>query len=150
LSKEEDLKAFSELRGNTLLVYLCLVRNGRAMGAREVQRKLDFSSPGLATYHLEKLESLHLIEKTTEGYVLTKEVKVGVLTQLVKFGSLLLPRYVFYAAFFSTLFLLYVISVWVEGSFQLNPSNILATLIGLTAILVTIYECVRIWKQKLV
>jgi hypothetical protein len=30
LSKDEDLKTFSELRGNTLLVYLCLVRNGRS------------------------------------------------------------------------------------------------------------------------
>ena len=150
MSKEGDLKAFSELRGNTLLVYLCLVRNGHAMGAREVQKKLDFSSPGLATYHLEKLESLSLIEKTPEGYVLVKEVKVGALAQVIRFGSLLLPRYVFYLALFSTLFLLYLGSIWVEGSFQLTLSGIFAAMIGLTAVLVMVYECVRIWKQKLI
>jgi hypothetical protein len=120
------------------------------MGAREVQKKLDFSSPGLATYHLEKLESLSLIEKTPEGYVLVKEVKVGALAQVIRFGSLLLPRYVFYLALFSTLFLLYLGSIWVEGSFQLTLSGIFAAMIGLTAVLVMVYECVRIWKQKLI
>ena len=62
-----------------------------SVGAREVQRKLNFSSPALATYHLEKLETLGLVKKTPEGYTLLKEVKVGAIAQVVKFGSLLLP-----------------------------------------------------------
>jgi len=150
LTTENELKAFSELRGNTLLVYLCLVRNAYPMGAREVQRKLEFSSPALATYHLEKLENLHLIKKTSRGYVLTTKVKIGALAQIVKFGSLLLPRYVFYVALFSTLFMLYIVSAWLGGSFEFNINSISAILLGLTAVLVMVYESIRIWKQKLV
>ena len=120
------------------------------MGIREVQRKLEFSSPALATYHLEKLENLHLIHKTPKGYVLEKKVKIGALAQVVKFGSLLLPRFVFYVALFATLFVLYLASALFGGSFELNLSNISAVLLGLLAILVMVYECFRIQKEKLV
>ena len=150
LVTENELKAFSELRGNTLLVYLCLVKGAYPMGAREVQKKMEFSSPALALYHLEKLENLHLIKKTSKGYVLAKKVKLGVLAQVVKFGSLLLPRFVFYVALFSTLFTLYIVSAWFGGSFEFNVNSISAILLGLIAILVMVYECVRVWSQKLV
>jgi hypothetical protein len=66
------------------------------MGIREIQRKLEFSSPTLAVYHLDKLENLKLVEKTEKGYILTKEIKVGALAQMIKFGGLLFPRYTFY------------------------------------------------------
>jgi predicted transcriptional regulator len=75
LVDENELKAFSELRANTLKVYLCIIKNGNPTGIREVQRKLEFSSPTLATYHLEKLESLHLVKKTSKGYVLEKKLR---------------------------------------------------------------------------
>jgi predicted DNA-binding transcriptional regulator len=148
LSKENELKAFSELRGNTLLVYLCLVKNAHPMGVREVQKKLEFSSPALAAYHLDKLENLHLVEKTTKGYILAKEVKIGALSQVVKFGSLLLPRYAFYAALISTLFIVYVASAWFGGSFVFDINGISAILLGLTAFLIMVYECVRVWRQR--
>lgn len=147
---EKELKTFSELRGNTLLVYLCLLRSAHPMGTREVQKKLEFSSPSLATYHLEKLENLHLIKKTSKGYVLAKKVKIGALAQIVKFGSLLLPRYVFYVALFSTLFILYIVSAWFSGVFEFNINSISAILLGLISVVVMAYECIRVWKQKLV
>lgn len=150
LSTDNELKAFSELRGNTLQVYLCLVRAVHPMGVREVQKKLEFSSPALAAYHLDKLENLQLVEKTTKGYVLAKEVKIGALAQVVKFGSLLLPRYTFYAALISSLFLTYLLSAWVEGSFDFGLNSISAILLGLTALLIMVYECIRIWRQKIV
>ncbi len=150
MSKEDELKAFSELRGNTLQVYLCLVKAGHSMGVREVQKKLEFSSPALAAYHLDKLENLNLVEKTTKGYVLVKEVKIGALAQVVKFGGLLLPRYVFYAALVSTLFVAYLVSGWFDSSLDFDINGISAILLGLTALSIMIYECVRIWKQKIV
>jgi len=150
LVTEKELKAFSELRGNTLRVYLCILRNGYPMGIREIQKKLGFSSPGLATYHLEKLENLELIQKTSRGYVLSKEVKVGALAQMVKFGSLLLPRYVFYLALFSTLFVLYLASSWWRGSFVFEINSISAILLGLISIIIMTYECIRVWKQNIV
>ena len=148
LNNKDELEAFSELKGNTLLVYLYLVRNQNPVGAREVQRKLNFSSPTLAVYHLEKLCTLGLVHKDQDGYVLTKEVKIGALSQVVKFGALILPRYVFFTAFFSVLLLCYLIFLWFANSFELNIHSSYAILISLTAISVMIYECIRIWKQR--
>jgi len=148
LSNKDELKAFSELKGNTLLVYLYLLRNRNPIGAREIQRKLQFSSPTLAAYHLEKLETLGLVQKATEGYVLTKEVKIGVVSQVVKFGSLLLPRYVFYIGLFSAMLACYFVFLWFTNSLELNINSSFAILLGLTMISVMAYECIRIWKQK--
>lgn len=148
MSNKDELKAFSELKGNTLLVYLCLVRNPAPTGVREVQRKLDFSSPNLAAYHLEKLENLGLIQKTSEGYVLTKEIKIGILSQVVKFGSLILPRYIFYTVLFSTLLACYLAFAWLTNSIEFNIHSGFAILLGLTIISVMTYECIRVWKQR--
>jgi hypothetical protein len=76
-------------------------------GAREVQRALRFSSPALAVYHLEKLLELGLVEKTSVGYQLVKAVNVGVLKQLVRLGTFMLPRHL-YATMFTTLLVFYV------------------------------------------
>ncbi len=148
LNNKDELEAFSELKGNTLLMYLYLVRNQNPVGAREVQRKLNFSSPTLAVYHLEKLCTLGLVHKDQDGYVLAKEVKIGALSQVVKFGSLILPRYIFYTAFFSILLLCYIIFSWVANSFEINIHSSYAILLSLTVISVMIYECIRIWKQR--
>ena len=129
-------------------MYLYLVRNQNPVGAREVQRKLNFSSPTLAVYHLEKLCTLGLVHKDQDGYVLAKEVKIGALSQVVKFGSLILPRYIFYTAFFSILILCYIIFSWVANSFEINIHSSYAILLSLTVISVMIYECIRIWKQR--
>lgn len=148
MSDKEELQAFSELKGNTLLVYLYLVRHRNPVGAREVQRKLSFSSPTLATYHLEKLETLGLIRKEQEGYVLTKEVKIGALSQVVKFGSLVLPRYIFYTVLFLALLICYLAYTLFAKSFELNIDSGFAILLGLAIVFVMLYECVRIWKQR--
>lgn len=85
----------SELTGKTLLVYLYMLKDkGNTVGVREVQRKLGFSSPSVAIYHLDKLVSIGLVEKTNIGeYFIKKEVKVGVLKFYTRLGNLLLPRY---------------------------------------------------------
>jgi len=81
--KDVDLEA--ELRGKTLKVYRYLLeRYGSKVGVREVQRKLKFSSPSLAAYHLEKLVSLGLVGKTETGeYFLIQDIRVGVLKFLL-------------------------------------------------------------------
>ena len=47
-----------ELRGKTLKVYLYILRQGKAVGVREVQRELGLSSPSVAFHHIEKLKTL--------------------------------------------------------------------------------------------
>jgi hypothetical protein len=147
LNDKTELEAFSELKGNTLLVYLFLVRNQNPVGAREVQRKLNFSSPTLAVYHLERLCTLGLVHKSQDGFFLTKEIKIGALSQVIKFGSLVLPRYIFYTVFFSILLLCYLVFLWLANSFEINIHSSYAILVSLTVISVMIYECIRIWKQ---
>jgi len=136
------------LKGNTLRVYLCLVENQKPMGVREVQKKLEFSSPTLAAYHLEKLEGLGLIRKGSGGYTSVKEVKVGALSQIIKFGSLLLPRYIFFTVLFSAMLALYLTVKWVEGSFTINFDSGFAILMGISVIAVMVYECLRIVRQR--
>ena len=105
-----DESIAGRLKGNTLRTYVALLSSEKGvMGVRELQRKLGFSSPALASYHLRKLEELGLVVEDRGDYRLLKEVKVGILAQFIKLGTFMLPRYVFYATFFfHALSILYV------------------------------------------
>jgi len=92
----------SALKGKTLLVYWYLLHQpAHAVGVREVQRALGFSSPSIAVHHLEKLQDLGLIRKKGTGeYVLEGKVKVGILRFFTRMGRFLVPRYLFYSILF--------------------------------------------------
>src|SRR5271169_7068553 len=98
-----------ELRGKTLKVYLFVLKQGKPVGVREVQRELGFSSPSVAFHHMEKLTRLGIIEQDSLGnYILTKKVDPGILQAFVNVGKFSLPRLGFYAVFFSTVAAAYV------------------------------------------
>ncbi len=140
-----DEKIESLLKGNTLRVYWYLLRtpNG-SVGARETQRALKFSSPALAAYHLDKLEELGLADKTANGeYRLVKAVNVGVLKQFVRFGTLMLPRYFFYATMFTTLLVFYLVQFR-----RVDFYTTFALVITILATAITWYETLRVWRQK--
>lgn len=101
----------SELKGKTLLVYWRLLKSsGSRIGVREIQRKLGFSSPSVAVYHLDKLVSLGLVKKTRTGeYLLAREVKTGLLRFFTRLGRFLIPRYLFYSVWFTTMLTSYII-----------------------------------------
>jgi len=140
----EEEKIESELKGNTLRVYWMLLRSERgSIGVREVQRELRFSSPALASYHLNKLEELGLVEKKNGEYHLLREVRVGVLRQFTKFGSLMLPRHIFYAAMFTTLFIYFLTQFR-----DLNFYSLFALVFGLLGTGILWYETLRVWRQK--
>jgi hypothetical protein len=62
--KIRNQEVSSELKGNTLRVYWQLIKSQNGvLGAREAQRLLNFSSPSLASYHLDKLIELSLAKK---------------------------------------------------------------------------------------
>ncbi len=67
---EDEEKLAAELKGNTLRVYLYVLKSAGNVGVREVQRALGFSSPTLAVYHLDKLAELGLMEKRLRGVLL--------------------------------------------------------------------------------
>jgi hypothetical protein len=134
----------SELKGNTLRVYWMLLRSqSGSAGVREVQRQLGFSSPALASYHLSKLVDLHLAEEENGEYRLTRQVRVGVLKQFTKFGSVMLPRYVLYATMFTTLFLYFLTQLK-----DLNFYSFFAFMFGLLGTLILWYEALRVWRQR--
>ncbi len=140
-----DEKVESLLKGNTLRVYWYLLKtpNG-AVGARETQRALKFSSPALAVYHLDKLEELGLVEKNTSGeYRLVKAVNVGVLKQFVRFGTLMMPRHFFYATMFTTLLVFFLVQFR-----RIDFNSTFALVITILATAITWYETLRIWRQK--
>ncbi len=137
-------KIESELKGNTLRVYWALLRSqNRVVGVREVQRSLGFSSPALASYHLRKLQDLGLVREELGEYHLIREVKVGVLKQFLKLGTLMLPRYTLYAIMFTTLLVFFLLR-FEEANFY----SIFALIFGVLATGIFWYETVRVWRQK--
>ncbi len=87
-----------ELEGTTLSVYACVVKEGKPVGPREVMRETNLTSPSVAHWHLQKLETLGLIAKNEYGEYVVKE-KVGISGHLW-IGRNLVPRLIFYSFFF--------------------------------------------------
>jgi len=90
----------AELKGNTLRVYVYALRK-KKVGVREVQRALMMSNPSLAQYHLSKLKDLGLVSEDGGEYSIVDQVKVDVMRNFLRVGTLIVPRFVFYAVFFS-------------------------------------------------
>jgi hypothetical protein len=86
------------LEGKTLSIYSYMVKGDKPIGPREVMRAMNFSSPSVAYWHLQKLESLGLLEKTSYGEYVVKE-KVGISGHLW-IGKNLVPRLMCYFLFF--------------------------------------------------
>ncbi len=140
----DDEKIASELKGNTLRAYWALLNSeNEVIGVRELQRQLGFSSPALASYHLNKLEDLGLVVKERGDYRLVREVKVGILKQFIKLGTFMLPRYALYATMFTTL-LVFFVSQLKEFSFY----SVFALIFGVLGTVILWYETIRIWRQK--
>ncbi len=146
MSPEEENRLEYELRGKAWQVYWLLLKNGRPVSVREVQRTLHYSSPSVAQHHLEQLRSLGLVEKQDVGgdYALVGEVKIGVLRHFVKLGRLLFPRYFFYAVFSTTFYLAYLIMLvqtWTR-------ENIFISVFGAVVTIIFWFEALRIWRLR--
>jgi DNA-binding transcriptional ArsR family regulator len=132
----------AELRGRTLRAYLFILKSPKSIGVRELQRALGLSSPSVAYHHLDKLTRMGLVEKDQYGeYFSVKNVNVNVLQAFTQIGRLLVPRFIFYAVFFTTLLLGYILVF-------LNNLNSFAVAFGLFASLFAWYETYRTWKKR--
>ena len=102
--ESEDIE--SQLTGRTLVTYWYLLINSEVT-VRQLTREMNFSSPSIATHHLNKLQSLNIAEKDETGkYYLTKYIPVGVLQHFIRFRGILLPRMFFLAVFFTIVLLI--------------------------------------------
>jgi len=134
------------LRGKAWKVYWFLLKTGRPVGVREVQRALHFSSPSVANHHLEQLRELGLVQKQEIGghYLLVSEVKIGVLRHYVKLGKLLFPRYFFYAVFSTVFYVAYLLFLF-QG---FTRENLFIVSFGAIVCAVFWYEAYRVWAMR--
>ena len=70
-----------------------MLKVGRPVGVREVQRGLNFSSSSIAVYHLSKLEDACLVRRQESDYVINKVL----LENSIRIGRFLFPKYLFYS-----------------------------------------------------
>ena len=139
----EDVR--SKLKGTTLKVYWHLLRSGKPTTIRRLQRSLGFSSPSVASYHLEKLMDMDLVKKNVMGdYELKKTVSMEVMSSFVRISHLMIPRYVFYTTFFFTLLIVFIVGY----ASSLSLQGVFALLFGVSGVIITGYETWRQWRLK--
>jgi hypothetical protein len=136
-----------ELEGTTLNVYACMVKEGKPLGPRETMRLANLSSPSVAYWHLQKLESLGLITKNEYGEYFIKE-KVNISGHLW-IGKTLVPRLIFYAFFFVGILCVEAITVAILF-FQSGqiPSLYTFYLMTPTAIAMVLFLSEGIWLRR--
>jgi hypothetical protein len=145
MTKEDRLEY--SLKGKAWKVYWLLLKTGKPMSVREVQRILHFSSPSVAHHHLEQLSDLELVQKQEIGgqYSLVGEVKIGVLRHYVKLGKLLFPRYFFYAVFSTVFYLAFILFLAQDLVIR---ENLFILFFGAIVCSIFWYEAYRIWTMR--
>jgi hypothetical protein len=132
-----------QLRGNTLRVYLYVLKNGPCE-LREVQRGLAFSTASLASYHLGKLiESGYVHQDQNGKYATLRDVSTQVLEGYTKVGVAIVPQFFFLALLFSILvgFFSYAV-VFVSMAY-------IPFLVGvaLASVVLLWVETIRLWRR---
>ena len=138
MSKEEKLDKDVAGEYNTFKVYIYLLRR-RTARTREVQRDLGFSSPRLASHHLEKLVGLGLARK--EGFyyhVLPR--KFGVLRLFFSLGKWVLPKTFFIIFMFLTLTLYSFILLFQH---EYHP---IALIISISGLAISVYLTMQFYR----
>jgi hypothetical protein len=133
----------AELKGNTLRVYVYALK--KKVRVREVQRALLMSNPSLAQYHLNKLKDLGLVSEDNGEYEVSNVVKVDVMRNFLRVGTLIVPRFIFYPVFISV-FAAYL-SFIAYPSFQSLPILEWFSGVLILSALAFWYEVMRAWRS---
>jgi hypothetical protein len=140
INQDDILK---KLNGRTLMIYFVFL-NKTSIGVRELQRQLGLSSPSVAKYHIDKLVDLNLVENRNGTYFLVKKANIPALTSWILLGRHLVPRMLFIAIFFTTLFVGYLIFFYTYW----NKDSLFVILFGITSVLLTWMEVILQLKNK--
>jgi fatty acid desaturase len=131
-----------ELKGNTLKVYLYLLRH-EPSELREVQRGVGLSSPSLASYHLGKLLDAGFVAQEQYGqYFAVKEASAKVLDGYSRLGPAIVPQLFFFALLFTILVAFFSFAALYWSGF--TPYLVA---VGTAMVLVFWYETVRLWRK---
>ena len=136
------MSAGQEIRGNTLKVYLHLLRHGPSE-LRDVQRGIGLSSPSLASYHLGKLSEAGFVRQDEHGkYFAVREASDRVLEGYSRMGPTIVPQLFFFALLFTILVTFFSFAALYASGF----TPYLVALCG-AMVLVFWYETVRLWRR---
>jgi hypothetical protein len=148
LTKEEptDDELAELIKGKTLSVYWYMLRHPEPLTAREIQRGAELSSPSLSMHHLERLKQFGLVEKDVHGqYTVIRDVRIGILNQFMGRGRIMVPRFLFYATFYTSLTAaLGSLLFWINMDWY---SGILLVLL-VSACVVLWYETLKVWREQ--
>ncbi|OLS20867.1 MAG: hypothetical protein HeimC3_38610 [Candidatus Heimdallarchaeota archaeon LC_3] len=135
-------KIKKEVRATTLKVYLLLAKNKDSnYGIREIQRTLNFSSVSLASYHINKLEELKLVEKTSENRYKAKYiVPIGEFEDFFVLKGRYLPKVAFFLSFYTLATIMSILLLLLQ---QLIP---LLVLLFSVVIIATISTWIQFWE----
>jgi len=131
-----------DIKGNTLRIYLYLLRHGPSE-LRDIQSGVGLSSPSLASYHLGKLAERGFVVQDEYGvYSAVREASDRVLEGYARVGSAIVPQFFFFAVLFTVLvaFFSYA-ALWLSG---FTPYLVV---VGAVMVIVFWYETWRLWRR---
>lgn len=141
-STDAELK--EALQGKTLKVYLTLLDSTEPIGAREMQRRLNYSSVNVAVHHLDKLCKVGLAAKDEHGrYFATKKVNIGIMDLFMNLGRIRFPRLLFYAAFFAAFSIMY----FTTAPIVIGRDSAFVIVLAVVGTILFAYEAFKVWQQ---
>jgi hypothetical protein len=136
------MPASQEIRGNTLKVYLYLLKHGPCE-LREIQRGLGLSSASLASYHLGKLSEAGFAGQDEHGkYFAIREASAKVLEGYSRMGPAIVPQLFFFTLLFTILAAFFSYETFYNSGF--TPYLIV---VCSAMVLVFWYETIRLWRK---
>ena len=136
------------LEGKALQVYWYLFTHDKA-GVREIQKALNFSSPGTVSYQLSKLKEAGILSKSEkEGkYYVSERLKQGVFKLYVRIGKWVVPRVSLYLILYVLGFILYLILALFFGEqFLSNPASYLLLGFLILGTIILVFQTLNIRK----
>jgi hypothetical protein len=131
-----------EIKGNTLRVYLHLVKNGHSE-LRDVQRAVGLSTPSLASYHLGRLVSSGYAKQDELGrYVATNESSTEILEGYSRVGPAIVPQLFFFTVLFTVLTAFFSYEVLYSSSYTVYLVAVSVAMAGALW-----YETLRLWRK---
>jgi hypothetical protein len=135
-----EVREVKRIYGKTLDVYLCILTARDSIGVRDIWRALNFSSPSLAQYHVNKLLDLKLIETDFYGkYRINERESIEALRSFLLLRGMLIPRLTVYCALIMGLMVSYIIYWPWRGDFR----DLVTLFIGLFSAGAFIFEAVK-------
>jgi len=136
------MPANQEIRGNTLKVYLYLLKYGPSE-LRDIQRGVSLSSPSLASYHLGKLSEAGFAGQDANGkYFAIKEASTKVLEGYSQVGRAIVPQLFLFTLLFTILAVFFSYEAYYNSGFILY---LIAVCIAM--VLVFWFETIRLWRR---